>query len=147
MSSASKEFTIAKLITSGIVSQFLGNIVTFDSWSDTWISRGLSKFLEYHINDVEFEANEMFISEVLHPILQQQIFSSEYPFSVDAALSKEVAQKGEILRVFLHRKVSMSLDVKYSPSFFLAACTFRMIYYATESGVFSQTLKRLIEEK
>jgi Peptidase family M1 domain len=98
MSPSSKEFSIAKLITNGIVSQFFGNLVSFDAWSDVWIFKGLLKFLEYHINvnDADFASNELFITEVLHPTLQQ-VFTGEFPFSVDDALSKEVAEKGEKL--------------------------------------------------
>lgn len=44
-------------------------------------------------------------------------------------------------------QLSMSLGCETFPPSFLAACTFRMIYYAIESEAFSQTLKRLIEEK
>lgn len=106
-----KELTIARLITSGLVSQLFGNIVTFESFEEAWIFKGLSKFLEYHLN----EANEMFISEVLHPALHEQQFSSKFPFSVDDALSEAAAKKGE-----LHfTKVSMSLHVKhFHPSLF-----------------------------
>lgn len=111
-----KEFSISKLITSGIVSQFLGNIVSLNSWNDAWIFKGLSKFLEYKINDDEFKANEMFISEVLHPTLHRPSYSSELPFSADDALSKELIEKGETLQfAFLLESKSfnvISLDVK-----------------------------------
>lgn len=92
-----KEFSIAKIVTNGIVSQFLGNLVTFNTWNDAWIFKGISKFLEYHLNDAKFASNELFISEVLHPTLQQQFFASEFPFSVDAALANESAEKGKKL--------------------------------------------------
>jgi hypothetical protein len=92
VSPAIKEFSISKLVANGIVSQFLGNLVTTDSWSDAWIFKGISKFLEYQIND----ANELFVSEVLHPTLQQQLFIA-FPYSVDAALGNEAAEKGEKL--------------------------------------------------
>lgn len=112
MSPAIKEFSIAKLVTNGIVSQFLGNLVTLDSWNDAWIFKGLAKFLEYHFTG----ANELFISEVLHPTLQQQLFTAEFPFSVDAALSNEAVEKGEKLLLSLKRKLSMSLaDVETFP--------------------------------
>jgi Peptidase family M1 domain len=147
VSPSSKEFAISKLITNGIVAQFLGNLVSFNAWSDVWIFRGLTKFLEYYINvnDMDFASNELFISEVLHPTLEQQFFPKEFPLSVDDALSKEVAEKGEKLQL------SMSLarceNLLQLFPFFSAACTFRMIYYAIEREAFSQTLKRLIDEK
>lgn len=94
MSPFSKDFTITKLITNAIVSQFLGNVASLESWSDAWIFKGLSKFLEYEINDAEFDADEMFISEVLHPTLHIQTFSSEFPFSADVALGREATEKG-----------------------------------------------------
>ena len=92
-----KEFSIAKLVTNGIVSQFLGNLVTFNTWNDAWIFKGISKFLEYHLNGANFASNELFISEVLHPTLRQQFFASEFPFSVDTALGNESAEKGKKL--------------------------------------------------
>lgn len=101
MSQFSKEFSISKLITSGIVSQFLGNIVTFDSMNDNWVFKGLTKFLEYQIGikGSTSLSDEMFVSEVLHPTLQLKSFSSELPFSADEALSDEVARKGEKLQL------------------------------------------------
>lgn len=116
VSPLSKEFSISKLITSGMVSQFLGNIVSLNSWNDAWIFKGLSKFLEYEINDDEFKASEMFISEVLHPTLHRTSYSSELPFSADDALSQELIEKGEKLQfAFLLESKSfnvISLDVK-----------------------------------
>lgn len=153
VSPLSKELSIAQLITSGIVAQFLGNVVSFASWSDAWIFKGLSKFLEYHIN-ADGATNEMFISEVLHPTLQRDTFPFEFPFTVDAALSEKVAEKGEEFFEFYFReegkKVSMSLAVKYFSFYtfrFSAACTFRMIYYAIENEAFSQTLQFFVREK
>lgn len=111
----SKAFSISKLITNGVVSQFLGNVVSLDSWSDAWIFKGLSKFLEYEIktNDDEFERSEMFISEVLHPTLHRRTFTLELPFSADDALNAELIEKGEKLQFFLslRAKVSMSFHL------------------------------------
>ncbi|CRL04603.1 CLUMA_CG017671, isoform A [Clunio marinus] len=81
-----KTFTISKYVTNSIVSQFLGNIVSVDSQSDVWIFNGLITFLEYLINISDFESNEMFISEVLHPTLDSS-------FSVFNALNVENAEK------------------------------------------------------
>lgn len=91
-----KAFTLSKLITNGILSQYIGNAITFESWSDAWIFKGLSHFLAYEISGND----ELFISEVLHPTLQLQSFSSEFPFSADEALGDEVTEKGEKLRRF-----------------------------------------------
>lgn len=58
--------------------------------------------MEYHItdSDADFVTNERFITEVLHPTLQKS-FSADFPFSVDAALSEEVAEKGKKLQFVL----------------------------------------------
>jgi hypothetical protein len=53
----------------------------------------------------------MFIAEVLHPTLQQQSFPSDFPFSVDDALSNETAEKGI-------KKVSMSPNCELVSNFF-----------------------------
>jgi hypothetical protein len=99
VSPATKEFSISKLITNGIVSQVLGSIVSFQSWRDSWIFQGLSKLLEYQIrsNDDNFNSTELFVSEVLHPILHQQFFTSPFPFTVTNALNEEVSKRGEKL--------------------------------------------------
>lgn len=52
-------------------------------------------------NDDEFASDEMFISEVLHPTLQRQSFSSEIPFSPDDAIHSEVTQKGKNCSFYL----------------------------------------------
>lgn len=92
----SKEFQIAKLVTSGIVSQYLGNLASLDSWNDAWIFRGLSKFLSYeiHRDDEDFVSDEMFISDVLHPILHRQSYPAAFPSSAEDATSKEAVEKG-----------------------------------------------------
>lgn len=98
-----------KLITRGIVSQFIGNLVSFESPSDAWIFKGLTKLFEYQFSaddEEELPTTELFISEVLHPTLVKS-FSSEFPISADEALTEELAEKGEKLQSFL--AVSMSL--------------------------------------
>lgn len=120
MSPSSKEFSISKLITNGVVAQFLGNLVSFDTWSDVWIFKGLTKFLEYHININA--SNELFISEVLQPTLQQQLFTAEFPFSVDDALGKEASEKGEKL-LLLARTFNVTVRcVNASNPTFLFSC-------------------------
>ena len=149
-SPSSKELIITKLITNGIVSQIFGNLVSLESWNDAWIFKGLSKFLEYEINrnEAEFFADEMFISEVLHPTLQRQSFASDFPFSTDDALHRVVTEKGKKIEASPRSKVSMSLNLKYFLLLlFPAACTFRMIYHAIEREAFLQTLQSLIEAK
>lgn len=96
VSPSTKLFTIAKRLTNGIVSQFLGNIVSLESWTDAWLFKGLTKFLEYRVST----ADEMFIIEVLHPTLRKQSFPSTFPFTHDEALGEALAEKGEELQAF-----------------------------------------------
>lgn len=97
VSESLKEISITKLITSGIVSQYLGNLVTFESWNDAWIFKGLSRFLEFEINTGQegFSSSDLFISEILHPVLKRQSFSFNLPPTTDDALSEEVAERGK----------------------------------------------------
>jgi aminopeptidase N len=95
-----KELTMARLITNGIVSQFLGNIVTLESWNDAWIFKGLTKFLEFQIGSNDDDDAELFVSELLQPTLRRNSFASKLPFTASEALSEEVARKGEKLPSF-----------------------------------------------
>jgi Peptidase family M1 domain len=115
-----KELTIARLITNGIVSQWLGNIVSLESWSDAWIFKGLSKFLEFQIRPNDDDSVELFASE---PTLRRHSFASEFPFTASEALSEEVARKGEKLQSFFlsfllreasEEKLSMSFSSAFS---------------------------------
>ncbi|KAG5681338.1 hypothetical protein PVAND_010783 [Polypedilum vanderplanki] len=49
ISPQTKEFSIHRMITAGLVSQYLTNIVSFASYNDGWIFNGIIKFLEYYI--------------------------------------------------------------------------------------------------
>lgn len=64
------------MIATGLLSQFLGNIVTLTSHDDAWIFNGLTKFLQYKIaanNDDDFaSSDEIFTNEILHPTLHYQ---------------------------------------------------------------------------
>lgn len=63
------------MIAAGLLSQFLGSIVTFASHDDAWIFNGLIKFLTYFIpatstiDDDFATSQEIFINEILHPTL------------------------------------------------------------------------------
>lgn len=61
------------MIATGLLSQFLGNVVTLASYDDAWIFNGLTKFLQYFIatttNSME---TQIFTTEVLHPTLYHQ---------------------------------------------------------------------------
>lgn len=79
ISPQTKEFSIRRMIATGLLSQLLGNIVTLTSYDDAWIFNGLTKFLEYYIatttNDVDddFASSEIiFTNEILHPTLHHQ---------------------------------------------------------------------------
>lgn len=97
-SPAVKALQIRKLVASGIAEQYFGNLVSFESWSDVWIFKGLIKFFEYELNNEgedAFTSNELFISEVLHPTLRRKSIESEIPISADFAISKNVAARGK----------------------------------------------------
>lgn len=98
VSPTSKHFAISKRLTRGVVSQLLGNWVSFALWEDSWLFSGLTKFLEYQINEANYTADNMFVSEVLHPTLHVESYTSEFPISVDEALSEALAEKGEKLQ-------------------------------------------------
>jgi hypothetical protein len=79
ISPQTKEFSIRRMIATGLLSQLLGNIVTLTSYDDAWIFNGLTKFLQYYIatttNDVDddFSSSEIiFTNEILLPTLYRE---------------------------------------------------------------------------
>jgi hypothetical protein len=52
-----KEFSIRRVITAGLVSQFLGGVVSFASHNDAWIFDGIVKFLQYGITTGDDDDN------------------------------------------------------------------------------------------
>lgn len=75
ISPQTKEFSIRRMIAAGLLSQFMGNVVSLASHNDAWIFNGLTKFLQYFIvtaNDDDFStSHEIFINEVLHPTMHR----------------------------------------------------------------------------
>lgn len=62
------------MIAAGLLSQYMGNVVSLASYNDAWIFNGLTKFLQYFIaaNNDEYSASqEIFIKEVLHPTMHR----------------------------------------------------------------------------
>lgn len=80
ISPQTKEFSIRRMIATGLLSQFLGNVLTFASHNEAWIFNGLIKFLQYFItsNSSDDASQKIFINEILHPTLHyrhQQLFA------------------------------------------------------------------------
>lgn len=68
ISPQTKEFSIRRLIAAGLLSQFLGNVVSLASHNDAWIFNGLNKFLQHFIATSD---DEIFIGEILHPTMHR----------------------------------------------------------------------------
>ena len=137
ISPQTKEFSIRRMIAAGLLSQFMGNVVSLASHNDAWIFNGLTKFLQYFIaaaNDDDIStSHEIFINEVLHTTMHRLHDATE-----DAKGKFKLFQCQKRVRY----KFIFSLAL-----FFIAACIFHMIYRTIGSEAFSIALQRLIAEK